>query len=66
MRPGAAFLDEPRLLDAKFSTRQVGPTIGRAARSPAGEVGTLEAHDFMKEAMDRGWWWGWYRVLRKW
>ena len=54
METWAAFLDEPRLLDAKFSTRQ-----GRAHHWQElldllqAKLAHWKAHDFMKEAMDR-------------
>jgi len=54
METWAAFLDEPRLLDAKFSTRQGRdrhwqelPDLLQA------KLAHWKAHDFMKEAMDR-------------
>jgi CoA:oxalate CoA-transferase len=54
METWAAFLDEPRLRDAKFSTRQ-----GRAQHWEEllalvqGKLSQWKAHEFMKEAMDR-------------
>jgi crotonobetainyl-CoA:carnitine CoA-transferase CaiB-like acyl-CoA transferase len=54
METWAAFLDEPRLRDPKFSTRQ-----GRAQHWEEllglvqGKLSQWKAHDFMKEAMDR-------------
>jgi len=66
METWAAFLDEPRLLDAKFSTRPgSGPPLAGAARSPAGEVGTLESARLYEERWTGGWWWGWSESWRK-
>jgi crotonobetainyl-CoA:carnitine CoA-transferase CaiB-like acyl-CoA transferase len=54
METWAAFLDEPRLLDAKFSTRQ-----GRVRHWEElltllqGKLAHWKAHDFMKAAMDQ-------------
>jgi crotonobetainyl-CoA:carnitine CoA-transferase CaiB-like acyl-CoA transferase len=54
METWAAFLDEPRLRDPKFSSRQ-----GRAQHWEEllalvqGKLSQWKAHDFMKEAMDR-------------
>jgi crotonobetainyl-CoA:carnitine CoA-transferase CaiB-like acyl-CoA transferase len=54
METWAAFLDEPRLLDVKFSTRQ-----GRAQHWQElldllqAKLAHWKAHDFMKAAMDR-------------
>jgi crotonobetainyl-CoA:carnitine CoA-transferase CaiB-like acyl-CoA transferase len=54
METWAAFLDEPRLRDPKFSSRQ-----GRVQHSEEllalvqGKLSEWKAHDFMKEAMDQ-------------
>lgn len=54
METWAAFLDEPRLLDAQFSTRQ-----GRVQHWQAlldllqGKLADWKAHDFMRAAMDQ-------------
>jgi crotonobetainyl-CoA:carnitine CoA-transferase CaiB-like acyl-CoA transferase len=54
METWAAFLDEPRLRDPKFSSRQ-----GRVQHAEEllalvqGKLATWKAHDFMKEAMDQ-------------